>query len=97
MERYSIGIDLGTSSVKAVLFSEKRGIAFKASEKFEYESSRLPSGSKYLGIDLEKFYFTICKLIKWLSEKSPKTRSFQGLQWQAHLETSSFVMKTEIL
>ncbi len=79
MGRYSIGLDLGTSSVKAVLFSENGGIASSASCAFEYRNSKLPCGSEYLGIDLERFYSTVCKVIKELSKKIPENAEFLGL------------------
>ena len=35
-DRYAIGLDLGTSAVKAVLFSPEKGVAAKGSGAFTY-------------------------------------------------------------
>ena len=55
MERYAIGLDLGTSSAKAVLFSTEKGVVEKDSADFNYAPSYLPDGSEYLGINMEAF------------------------------------------
>ena len=47
MERYAIGLDLGTSSVKAVLFSTEKGVVAKDSAAFTYAPAYLPDGSEY--------------------------------------------------
>ena len=79
MEKYAIGLDLGTSSVKAVLFSTQKGVVEKASAGFTYAPSYLPDGSEYLGIDMEEFYRTICSTIRKLSEKIPDGVAFAGI------------------
>ena len=71
MERYAIGLDLGTSSVKAVLFSTEKGVVAKDSAKFTYAPAHLPDGSEYLGINMEKFYRTICSVLQNLGKKLP--------------------------
>lgn len=79
MERYSIGLDLGTSAAKGVLFSETKGIVAKDTSKFIYKQSSLPDGSKYNGIDVECFYRTICSVLKSLSAKIPADAEFCGI------------------
>jgi sugar (pentulose or hexulose) kinase len=79
MEKYAIGLDLGTSSVKAVLFSTEKGVVAKDSAKFTYAPAYLPDGSEYLGIDMEKFYRTICAVLQNLSKKVPNGASFGGI------------------
>lgn len=65
---YSIGLDLGTSSVKGVLLSEKGEAVNQYSSNFEFEDSFLADGSKYIGIDAEKYYSQICGVIRRLAE-----------------------------
>ena len=79
MDRYSIGLDLGTSSVKAVLFSPEQGIVAKSTGAFEYKPAYLPDGAEYLGIDPDIFYATVCGAIKELSAKIPDGAEFCGL------------------
>lgn len=79
MERYAIGLDLGTSSVKAVLFSDKSGIVAKDSEEFLYAPAYLPDGSEYLGINMEKFYGKICAVLRRLAKSIPSGSDFVGL------------------
>ena len=79
MERYAIGLDLGTSSVKAVLFSTEKGVVAKDSAKFTYAPAFLPDGSEYLGIGMEKFYRTICSVLRNLGKKVPNGASFGGI------------------
>jgi sugar (pentulose or hexulose) kinase len=64
---YSIGLDLGTSSVKGVLMSEKGEVLSSLSSGFEYEDAFLSDSSKYIGIDAEKYYSVICYVIKQLA------------------------------
>ena len=78
-DRYAIGLDLGTSAVKAVLFSPEKGVAAKGSGAFTYAPARLPDGAGYLGIDMENFYRTICGVLRDLAEKIPNGASFCGL------------------
>lgn len=79
MERYAIGLDLGTSSAKAVLFSTERGVVERASADFTYAPSYLPDGSEYLGIDMEAFYGTITSVVRSLCRALPDGASFGGL------------------
>ena len=79
MERYAIGLDLGTSSVKAVLFSEHSGIVAKDSEEFVYAPAFLPDGSEYLGINMENFYGKICAVLRRLAKLIPSGAEFAGL------------------
>lgn len=71
MEKYSIGLDLGTSSVKAVLFDGTNVLATD-SENFSYKQSFLNDNSSYIGFDAREFYNSIAKVLKRLSSKSPK-------------------------
>ncbi len=79
MERYAIGLDLGTSSVKAVLFSTEKGVVAKDSAAFTYAPAYLPDGSEYLGLNMEKFYRTICAVLQNLAKKVPNGASFGGI------------------
>jgi len=79
MEKYAIGLDLGTSSVKAVLFSKQSGVVAKDSEAFVYASAYLPDGSEYLGIDMENFYGKICTVLRRLAKFIPNGAEFAGL------------------
>jgi sugar (pentulose or hexulose) kinase len=79
MERYSIGLDLGTSSVKGVLFSSERGILAKDTANFTYAPTSLPDGSEYLGINMENFYRTICSCLSKLGAKLPNGASLEGI------------------
>ena len=79
MEKYAIGLDLGTSSAKAVLFSTEKGVVAKDSADFVYAPSYLPDGSEYLGIDMEKFYRTICGVLQKLGKLLPEGACFGGI------------------
>ena len=79
MERYAIGLDLGTSSVKAVLFSKESGVVAKDSEEFVYAPAFLPDGSEYLGINMEKFYDKICAVLHRLAKNIPSNADFAGI------------------
>ena len=79
MEKYAIGLDLGTSSAKAVLFSTEKGVVAKDSADFVYAPAYLPDGSEYLGIDMEKFYCTICGVLKKLGAQLPEGACFGGI------------------
>lgn len=75
----SIGLDLGTSAAKGVLFSKESGILAYASESFLFKDSCLENGAKYIGIDPEIYYVSICKVIKKLYDKMPDSARFLGL------------------
>ncbi len=79
MEKYAIGLDLGTSSVKAVLFSTEQGVVAKDSADFTYAPACLPDGSEYLGINMENFYRTICAVLRNLAKKVPDGADFGGI------------------
>ena len=79
MEKFAIGLDLGTSSVKAVLFSMETGVIAKDSADFTYAPAKLPDGSEYLGINMENFYRTVCSVLKNLAKKLPKDADFGGI------------------
>jgi len=79
MNRYSIGLDLGTSSVKAVLFHMQKGVIAKESADFVYKTSCLPNGAEYVGIDLDDFFAKICSVLKKLSGSLPADAQFCGL------------------
>lgn len=72
MKEYSIGLDLGTSSVKGVLFDGENVIDTK-SGNFTYKDCFLPNGAKYKGFDANEFYLTICKVLKYFSSQAEKT------------------------
>ena len=94
MERYAIGLDLGTSSVKAVLFSTEKGVVAKDSAAFTYAPAYLPDGSEYLGINMEKFYRTICSVLQNLAKRCLTVRILVVLPWQAPPETVFFAIRT---
>ena len=71
MKKYTIGLDLGSSSVKAVLFDGEKVVA-NASAQFYYKDSMLKEGVSYIGFDADEFYATIVGVIKELAEKSPQ-------------------------
>ena len=79
MEKYAIGLDLGTSSVKAVLFSTEKGVVAKHSAEFTYAPAFLPDGSEYLGIPMEGFYRTICGVLQALAKQIPCGATFGGI------------------
>lgn len=65
--RYSIGLDLGTSSVKAVLFDGKSVIK-RASNSFEIKECKRSDGSKYLGFSMEDYSKSVFEVISTLSK-----------------------------
>jgi sugar (pentulose or hexulose) kinase len=69
-KRYTIGIDLGTSSVKAVLLDEQGRMAAKTRLPVELADSVLPDGAGYVGIDPEKLWQTVCGAISSLARKA---------------------------
>lgn len=71
MKKYSIGLDLGSSSVKAILFDGQKVIATQ-SAGFTYTQSSLKEGVNYLGFDAEEFYNIIAGVIKKLASQSPE-------------------------
>ena len=79
MKRYSIGLDLGTSSVKGVLFSDGGEILAKGTADFTYVKSYLPDGGEYLGIEPERFYSTVCGVLLELARALPSGGELCGL------------------
>lgn len=71
MKEYSIGLDLGTSSVKGVLFDGENVIDTK-SGKFIYKECSLPNGAKYKGFDAFGFYLTICNVLRYFTRQVEK-------------------------
>ena len=71
MKEYSIGLDLGTSSVKGVLFDGENVIDTK-SGKFIYKECSLPNGEKYVGFDAYAFYLTICNVLRYFTRQVEK-------------------------
>ncbi len=79
MERYAIGLDLGTSSAKGVLFSERGEIVAKETADFIYKDAALPDGAAYHGMDMSLFYRTICQVTAALSGQMPQGGMLAGL------------------
>ena len=67
MKRYSVGLDLGTSSVKAVLFDGERVIN-KASAPFEIKECGLKDGAKYSGFSADSYAETVFGVISELAK-----------------------------
>ena len=66
-KKYTIGLDLGTSAVKAVLFDGEK-VVTSASGKFEYKACALKDGAKYTGFDADQFASVVFGVIKTLSD-----------------------------
>ena len=64
--KYSIGLDLGTSSVKAVLFDGEK-VVKRASAPFEIKLCNLKNGAKYLGFSADKYAKTVFEVIAELA------------------------------
>lgn len=64
--RYTIGIDLGTSSVKAVLF-DGENIVKTESASFTLKTCRLEDGSEYVGFSANEYADVVFGVIKNLS------------------------------
>lgn len=65
--KYSIGLDLGTSSVKAVLFDGKN-VVKKASAPFTIKTCKLSDGSEYLGFSIDEYANTVFEVISGLAK-----------------------------
>ena len=65
-ENYSIGLDLGTSSVKAVLFDGKK-VVKSESAPFSFKQSKLSDGAEYVGFSVDEYAETIFKVISKLA------------------------------
>ena len=79
MKRYSIGLDLGTSSAKGVLFSESGEIIAKSTAAFTCGKSYLPDGAEYIGIDTNNFYNTVCSVLRELASALPYGGELTGV------------------
>ena len=66
--KYYIGLDLGTSSVKAVLFDGKNVVS-KASAPFTIKSCALSDGATYTGFSIEDYAQTVFNVISELAKK----------------------------
>ena len=67
MKKYSVGLDLGTSSVKAVLFDGEK-VVKKSSAPFEIKECRLNDGAKYFGFSADKYAETVFGVIGELAK-----------------------------
>lgn len=65
--KYSIGLDLGTSSVKAVLFDGTEVIK-KASAPFELKTCALSDGAEYIGFSADDYAKTVFGVIAELAK-----------------------------
>ncbi len=68
IEKYSIGLDLGTSSVKAVLFDGEKVIE-SLSAPFSFKESQLTDGAKYIGFSIEEYANIVFNVISKLASK----------------------------
>ena len=66
-KKYSIGLDLGTSSVKAVLFDGKNVIK-SLSAPFSFNKSKLNDGATYIGFSIEEYSNVVFNVIKSLAK-----------------------------
>lgn len=66
MKKYSIGLDLGTSSVKGVLFDGENVIK-SCSAPFEIKTCSLKGGAKYLGFSADDYAETVFGVISDLA------------------------------
>ena len=64
--KYSIGLDLGTSSVKAVLFDGEKVIKSE-SAPFEIKQCKLNNGAEYTGFSADKYAETVFGVISKLA------------------------------
>ena len=67
-KKYSIGLDLGTSSVKAVLFDGKN-VVKSLSAPFSFKQSKLNDGATYIGFSIEEYASVVFSVIKNLASK----------------------------
>ena len=66
MKKYSVGLDLGTSSVKAVLFDGERVIT-RESAPFTIKTCKLKDGASYLGFSADGYAETVFGVISRLA------------------------------
>ena len=67
-KKFSIGLDLGTSSVKAVLFDGER-VVKTASAPFAFKNSKLDDGAEYVGFCIDEYAETVFAVISSLAEE----------------------------
>ena len=68
MKKYSVGLDLGTSSVKGVLFDGEKVIK-SYSAPFEIKTCSLKGGAKYLGFSADDYAETVFGVISDLAKE----------------------------
>lgn len=68
MKKYTIGLDLGTSSVKAVLFDGEKVLKTQ-SAPFYIKSCSLKDGAKYNGFSIEEYSETVFNVISNLASE----------------------------
>ncbi len=66
--KYSIGLDLGTSSVKAVLFDGKKVIK-RESAPFSFRQSKLIDGAEYVGFCVDEYAEIVFSVIARLASE----------------------------
>ncbi|MBR5192663.1 MAG: hypothetical protein IKW33_04560 [Clostridia bacterium] len=66
-KKYSIGLDLGTSSVKAVLFDGKK-VVESLSAPFSFRESKLEDGAQYIGFSVDEYAEIVFKVISNLAK-----------------------------
>ena len=64
-KKYTVGLDLGTSSVKGVLFDGEKAL-FSESAKFDYKDCSM-NGAPYTGFDADEFCKTVFGVIERLA------------------------------
>ena len=65
-KKFSIGLDLGTSSVKAVLFDGCK-VVKSQSAPFNLNKSKLPNNAEYIGFSMEEYAQTVFSVISSLA------------------------------
>lgn len=68
MKRYSVGLDLGTSSVKGVLFDGEK-ILNSVSAPFELKTCKLTDGAEYIGFSADNYAETVFGVISRLAKE----------------------------
>lgn len=64
--RYLIGLDLGTSSVKGVLFDGEK-VLKSQSASFSFKQSKMPDGAEYVGFSADEYAQTVFNVINQLA------------------------------
>ena len=68
MQNFSVGLDLGTSSVKGVLFDGKK-VLKSASAPFELKTCKLKDGAEYVGFSADIYAETVFDVISLLAKE----------------------------